>query len=58
MLQRQVQPIQILTAMQQNLEYCDWNIFQGKLFGTQWAAVAEQAQTCSHLGVLLSAVIR
>lgn len=42
-----------LTAMQQNLEYYDWNI--GKLFGTPWATAAEQTQNCSHLGVLLSA---
>lgn len=37
-----------LTAMQQNLEYYDWNILQGKLVGTPRATDAEQTQNCSQ----------
>lgn len=42
-----------LTAMQQNLEYYDWNILQGKLVRTPWATVAEQTQNCSQPGCTL-----
>lgn len=33
-----------LTAMQQNLEYYDWNILQGKLVGTPQVTAAEQTK--------------